>query len=394
MRIPVIGAGVVSGMGIGVEANLQAIRAGSSGLSELTLFDSCHRVPVGELKKTNKELAELLGLSSRRTYSRTALLGMLAASEAIRDAQISCDSQRIGLISATSVGGMDQTEQFYPDFLVNPDKGKLRMVRTHDCGDSTDEIASYCGIDGFRTTISTACSSAANAIMLGARMLQKGMLDLVVVGGTDALCKFTLNGFNSLMILDKEPCRPFDKSRSGLNLGEGAAYLVLAREDYASDKKPYAVLSGYANANDAFHQTATSAEGEGAYRSMSAALKKSGLQPEEIDYVNVHGTGTQNNDSSEGAALLRVFGDHVPAFSSTKAFTGHTLAAAGGIEAVFSVMAVNRGILYPNLNFQSSQDERLCPLTVYSESECVKQVMSNSFGFGGNSSTLIFSAIL
>ena len=356
MRIPVIGIGVISALGIGVEENLTALREGRTGIDRLTLFESIHNVPVGEVKYTSEKLKEILGLNKQDSYSRTALLGICAADLALRDAGLETSSARVGLISATSVGGMDLTENFYKDFLSDETKGRLRDVKSHDCADSTLQIARYCGIKGFTSTISTACSSAANAIMLGARMLESNMLDYVVVGGTDALCKFTLNGFRSLMILDSNRCRPFDETRAGLNLGEGAAYLVLCREELVANNDPYCFLTGFSNTNDAFHQTATSSDGEGATRSMRGALKKASLRPDEIGYVNVHGTGTFNNDASEGAALKRVFTKDIPPFSSTKAFTGHTLAAAGGIEAVYAVLSLKHGLLYPNLNYVSSGD--------------------------------------
>ena len=391
MRIAVAGAGIVSSIGIGVGQTLDSIRALRSGIGEGSLLPTVHRVPVGEVRMSNEALAALAGEDDGKLRSRTALLGMLAAREALRDAGIDpSGALRVGLVSATSVGGMDLTEEFYREFMTDDRKGRLRQVISHDCADSTLKIADYCGIRGFTTTLSTACSSAANAIMLGARLIRGGMLDCVVAGGTDALCRFTLNGFRSLMILDSQPCRPFDRSRAGLNLGEGAGYVVLMREECCG-REPYGYLSGYANANDAFHQTASSADGEGALLAMQGALRVAGLEPDSIGYVNVHGTGTPNNDASEARALSRLFGERIPPFSSTKSFTGHTLAAAGGIEAVLSVIALQRGILYPNLRFAEPMDEGVIPCTEYREGEGLRHVMSNSFGFGGNCTTLIFS---
>ena len=420
MKIYVTGLGIVSGIGIGVSENIEALRQGKHGIGKVTLFPTALDVPVSEVKHNNKELKQLLGISPQRTVSRTALLGMVAAKEALEDAglnqrtsryarqpsqhiqqppqqdsqQTQQDSQplRIGFISATSVGGMDLSEHFYESFKENPKRGRLREVISHDCGASTELIASYLGINDFITTISTACSSAANAIMLGARMIKHGLLDAVVVGGTDALCRFTLNGFNSLMILDKAHCRPFDRSRTGLNLGEGAGYVVLQPES-SLRRTPYCELSGYANTNEAYHQTGSSPEGDGAFLSMSEAIASSGISPEEIDYINVHGTGTPGNDASEGMALRRIFGEHVPPFSSVKAFIGHTLGASEGIEAVYSVLSLYKGMIYPNLNFTDAMPETgLIPETTFREGIPVRHVLSNSFGFGGNDSSLLFSA--
>lgn len=393
MKICVTGIGCVSGIGMNVEEHIRSFREGRDGLGLVTLFSTHHEVPVSEVKCTNEVLKQYLDLSETNVLSRTALLGMLAAREALLDAEVDTSVSgglRIGLISSTSTGGMDLTESFYPSFRENPAHGRLRDVVSHDAGDSTERIASYLGITGFRTTISTACSSAANAIMLGARMIRQGMLDVVVAGGSDALCKFTLNGFASLMILDKAPCRPFDATRAGLNLGEGAGYLVLQSES-SLRKKPYCQLSGYANANDAFHQTASSTDGNGAYLAMKGALDKARLQPDEVSYINVHGTGTPNNDASEGSAICRLFGEKTPPFSSTKAFTGHTLGAAGGMEAVFCALSLRHGFLYPNRNFAAPIPETgLIPVTSWQEGITLHAILSNSFGFGGNNSSLLF----
>ena len=247
---------------------------------------------------------------------------------------------RTGFISANTVGGMDKTENFFTEFLSDNQKGRLRDVVHHECGSITELVADQLGIKDYITTISTACSSSANSIFFGARLIKNNMLDVVVAGGTDALTKFTLNGFNTLMILDEQFCKPFDENRRGLNLGEGAGYVVLVSEKVAATlkKKPAVTLSGYCNANDAYHQTASSPDGTGSYLAMKGALKKSGLQPADIDYINLHGTGTQNNDIAEGTAIKRLFDPHYPKMSSTKSFTGHTLGASGGIEAVFSVL--------------------------------------------------------
>lgn len=391
MQIFVTGIGVVSAIGINVPEHLESFRRQRDGMAPVSLFDTVLDVPVAEVKYSDEQLREYLGLPSGKVYSRTALLGMVAAGEAMSSAGLhDISGLRIGLISSTSVGGMDTSERFYERFKQDSSRGRLRDVVSHDCGDSTLRMARYLGVTGYVTTLSTACSSAANAIMLGARMIRHGLLDCVVAGGTDALCRFTLNGFNSLMILDKEHCRPFDESRSGLNLGEGAGYIVLQSEE-SLKRAPRCRLAGYANANDAYHQTASSPGGDGAFLAMKNALDNSGLRPSDIDYINVHGTGTPNNDASEGCAMKRLFGEDMPRFSSTKAFTGHTLGAAGGLEAVFSVLSLEKGLVYPNLNFKNPISALgLVPETAFLEHETIHAVMSNSFGFGGNNSTLIF----
>lgn len=208
------------------------------------------------------------------------------------------------------------------------------------------------------TTVSTACSSSANSIFFGARLIKQGKLDIVVAGGADALTKFTINGFNTLQILDHQPCMPFDENRRGLNLGEGAGYIVLVSEKVAMKlhRDCYCWLSGYSNANDAHHQTASSPDGRGSYLAMKNALEQAGLQISDIDYINLHGTGTANNDISEGNAIRRLFDPHYPKMSSTKSFTGHTLGASGGIEAVLGALSVKHGIIYPNLRLTTRME--------------------------------------
>ena len=390
MKIVVGGVGLVSALGSGVDANIAAMREGRSGIAlSPSILRTGNKIPVGEFPLTNGEIHHLLNIPIKCHLSRTALLGILAVREAMADAKIP-QGLRVGLVSATSVGGMDLTEGFFSEFMTDESRGRLRDVRMHDCGASTDAIAKYCGIEGYRTTISTACSSAANAIMMGARLIRHGVVDCVVAGGTDALSAFTLNGFKSLMILDEKPCRPFDESRAGLNLGEGAGYVVLMRGEDATN--PYCALAGYANRNDAYHQTASSSDGNGAYLAMSDALVMADIKPSQVDYVNAHGTGTPNNDASESVALQRLFGKDIPSFSSTKGFTGHTLAAAGGVEAVFSSLAVRYGMLFPNINFETPiTGSGLSPICEFAEGKDIRCVLSNSFGFGGNCSSLVFA---
>ena len=389
MRIVVSGLGVVSSLGIGVKANLSHLYSGQSGISLCPeILSTNNRIPVGELKYTNNQLKEKLCLSTSRIISRTALLGMLAAKEAIVDAEIDTKYDNVGLISSTSVGGMDLTESFFKDFIKDESKGDLRQVVMHDCAASTEAIRKYCNIDGYSTTISTACSSSANAIIKGYNLLKYRILAAVIVGGCDALSAFTLNGFKSLMILDKDLCKPFDAYRAGLNLGEGAGYIVLQREEDC--KKKYCYFIGHANSNDAFHQTASSENGEGAFLAMTKALSMADLSLASIDYINAHGTGTPNNDITESTAISRVFDKNIPLICSTKSYTGHTLAASGGIEAVFSILSLKEGFVPASLNFSVPMNDGIVPNTKLRKQR-VNTVLSNSFGFGGNCSTLIFS---
>ena len=393
-KVAITGMGIISAIGYNVEENLQSLLHQKHGLSRLQNFESIHKdqIFVGEIKQTNEELATFLNLSSDNNFTRTAMLGLVAVKEALNDAQITNVNEfRTGLISSTSVGGMDITEKYFLNYEDLPEKQKY--ISTHDSGTSSQQIAQEIGLQGFVSTISTACSSAANAIMYGARLIKSRKLDRVIVGGTDALSKFTINGFKSLMILSDEFNQPFDLNRKGLNLGEAAAYLVLESDEMVqkTNKKVIGHLAGYGNANDAFHQTASSENGEGAYLAMKKAFDIAEIDLEKIDYINVHGTATNNNDLTEGRALLRIYENDLPKFSSTKPFTGHTLAAAAGVEAVFSLLSLQNNVIYPNLNFQSPIEELNIFPTTTLEKKDIQYVLSNSFGFGGNCSTLIFS---
>ncbi|MBW4362067.1 beta-ketoacyl-[acyl-carrier-protein] synthase family protein [Flavobacterium taihuense] len=393
--VAITGMGIISSIGNSVEENYNALLNSQIGITTIENIATVHAdvIKVGEIKKTNQELIEELQLGEDNNFSRTAMLGTIAAKQAVKNAGITLINEyRTGLISATSVGGMDMTERYYHEYFDNPEV--VKYISSHNAGDNTDKIASELGLKGMVTTISTACSSAANAIMLGARLIKSGKLDRVIVGGTDALSKFTINGFKTLMILSEDYNKPFDNERTGLNLGEAAAYLVLESDELVKkeNKKVLARVSGYGNANDAFHQTASSENGDGAFLAMEKAFKIAQLQPEQIDYINVHGTATPNNDLSEGRAIVRLFGENkVPDFSSTKPFTGHTLAAAAAIEAVYSVLAIQNNVVFPNLNFKTPMEEfSLVPQTTLKHAT-IEHVLSNSFGFGGNCSTLIFS---
>lgn len=394
-KIAITGMGIISCIGNNVDENFYSLTNGKHGISDIQFLETKHKgeLKIGEIKLTNEELAQKLGLPKDHKSTRTTLLGMIAANEAVESAGISEINQyKTGLISSTSVGGMDTTEKYFFTYEDFPDKQKF--ISSHDAGNSSLEIAEYLGLEGMVSTISTACSSAANSIMMGAKLIKSGILDRVIVGGTDALSKFTLNGFKTLMIVTDSYNTPFDNDRKGLNLGEAAAFLVLESEEIVKkeNKKVLAYLAGYGNANDAHHQTASSDDGQGAFLAMKKAFEVAQMNTSEIDYINVHGTATPNNDLSEGRAMIRIFGENnVPDFSSTKAFTGHTLAAAAGIEAVYSILAMNNNVMYPNLNFKNKMEEfDLTPVTEVTKKE-IGSVLSSSFGFGGNCSTLIFT---
>lgn len=391
--IYITGMGIISAIGNDKVETLRALYAHQTGIAPMKYLQSVHHdLPVGEVKLSNEEMKAMLGIASETLSTRTALLGIMALRQTLSEAKlVPSETPRVGFISGTTVGGMDQMESHYLE-LFEDDKFD-DVIRSHDCGACTTTIADYFGGFSFVTSISTACSSAANAFILGSELIESGQLDIVVVGGSEALTRYHLNGFNTLMILDAEQCRPFDATRHGLNLGEGAAYLVL--ESAASVARRHipiiGLLSGYGNACDAFHQTASSANGEGAFLAMSKAMQMAGLTIEDIQYINAHGTGTLNNDASESAAMIRLFGDKLPPVSSTKSFTGHTTSASGAIEAAICLLALKHQFLPVNLNWKQPMSDGIRPCMNEQPNSKLHHVLCNSFAFGGNDSSLLLS---
>lgn len=395
-KVFVTGAGIISALGVGLEATLQALLKGESGIGRITHLETEHEeFPVGEVALSNAEMSRMLNVGYPIDGLRTVLMGIIAAKEAIDSAQLfPKELRKAAFISGTTVGGMDKTERHFKTvFDSNTETEDSYELKYNDCGYSTELIADSIGKFNLVTTTSTACSSAANAIILGANLIKSGIVDIAVVGGSEALTKFHLNGFNTLMILDKANCRPFDRERTGINLGEGAAYIVLESEKSAITRgvDVLGILSGYANTCDAFHQTASSENGEGAYLAMRKAMDMAHLSPQDIDYINAHGTGTPNNDETELAAMERIWDYKLPKFSSTKAFTGHTTSASGSIEAVICLLSLKYGFLPQNLGWKNPIKNDVIPVLDKFKTENVENIINNSFGFGGNDSTLIFS---
>lgn len=392
----ITGYGLISAIGIGGEENFNSLKEGKHGISKLELLDSKfnNEMLVGEIKLTVEDLKKKAALKKIQTNSRGALLAIIAIKEAIQQAKLnSKDLLNAALITGTSVGGMDLFEKGYLNVIENNIINPKYYFSEHDCGNINSKIATEIGTKAYLSTISTACSSSSNAILMGARLIKSGLVDRAIVGGSDALSKFTINGFNALGILDNKHTTPFDNERNGLNLGEGAGYIILEAADVCKDKVVYAEIKGYGNANDAFHQTASSAEGLGSKLAIEKALKVANIQVEEVDYINSHGTGTDNNDYSESQSMIKIFGEKkIPKFNSLKPFTGHTLAACGSIEAIYTLFSLNSKLLFPNLNFKTPiQNCGLIPILSLEENQKVNVALSNSFGFGGNCTSLIFT---
>ena len=414
MRIAITGIGLISAIGLNRQETVASLLREESGV-RTTEQTSVLGLPSGRVSLSDDELRRRLGISPEEAIGRCALLGIAAAREAMEDAGIgqfdhltidnftinhamsNCQivncpivkSNGVALISGTTVGGMDCTERYWEDWQ----RGEhTDYISQHEAGETTRQIAAHLGAFSYIATPSTACSSALNAIMVGANLLRTGRARCAVVGGTECLSRFHISGFHSLMILDHALCRPFSSDRAGLNLGEGAGYLVLESEADANARgaKIWGYLSGYANSCDAYHQTASSPDGEGAYLAMQGALEMAGLRPEEIDYINAHGTGTPNNDLSESRAIYRLFGDHIPAVSSTKPFTGHTTSASGGIEAAICLLCMQEGFIPANLHFTETAEGLIQPIEKTTQAT-LRHVLCNAFGFGGNDSAIVLS---
>lgn len=390
--ICITGIGVISAIGHNVAENHMSLVNGFSGITTQSKINTRYAgtLPFGEIMLSDEALKRMLHVSDN-SVTRTGLFALHAFRQATADAGLDATqiaSSETAFINATTVGGMCMMDDLYRDATGHEPLSPY--AASYDCASVTRFVSKAHGMQGIMNTINTACSSSANAIMYGARLIRHGLASRAVVGGVDSLSKFTINGFNALHILSGEACRPFDRDRDGLNLGEGAAFLVLEKEENAGGRKVYARLTGYSNANDAYHPSSLSDNGEGPFLAMQAALEEAQLLPADIDFVNAHGTGTGNNDEAESRAMLRLFGS-VPPFVSTKANTGHTLGAAGAIEAVYSIMNIGHQEIYPAVHFSEPiTDTQLRPSPVH-EKRPIRHVMSNSFGFGGNCSSLIFS---
>lgn len=360
MQIAITGIGIISALGVGAIDNRKNLLSGKSFVKAPKILPTIHKEwPVGEVSLDFKG----------NNISRNVLLGNIALKECLADSGLDCEQVKtLPFINGTTVGGMDIIENHYGDWSKG-DFSNIACIEQLEADWTTKTLASEFSLSD-HTTISTACSSALNAIIYGADLILTGAAKRVVAGGTEALTKFHLNGFASLGIVSENICRPFAPDRDGINLGEGAAYLILEDASEARDRGAhiYGYLAGYANCCDAYHQTASSPDGDGAYNAMSHAMSMAGLTSGDIDYINAHGTATQNNDASELHAIERLFGEnHTVKIESTKPLTGHTTSASGSIETIFTLWKM--------------------------EENGYKHAVCNAFGFGGNDSSIILSKV-
>ena len=394
-RVLVTGMGIISSLGNGCKKNLDALKLGNTGIKKAKHFKSKYadELLFGEVPFSNEDLSTLLSSNKIQVRNRTDHLAQIALNEALIDAEITASQlsdHKTGLISASSTEGMCNTDEMYSD--AKSDQPRSEFIDSYEYGSHCIKLAEEFGFSGYIDSLNTACSSSANGILLALRLIQSRRLDRVIVGGVESLSKHSVNGFNALQIVSDKACRPFDENRDGLNLGEGAAYLVLEAEELSLNKHIYAEIKGAGNANDAFHPSATSDNARGPVLAMQLALQSADLDARDIDFINAHGTATLNNDLTESRALKSIFTDAIPPFISTKSYTGHTLAAAGAIEALFSILSIKEQHLFSELNFSEAiLETNLHPFSGESRSAKIDNVLSNSFGFGGNCTSLILS---
>jgi len=387
-RIVVTGLGAVSPFGAGVKAYWAGLAAGACAIRPLTLFDAeSFRCRIAA------EVPEVTTGSPRR--SRADRLALGAALEALDDAGLSAaDREAAALISGAVGGGMLEAEEWYWARARGEQMpGWAAALRSMLPGAHAEALGHRLRLGGPRHTVVTACSSGAVALAEAAELIIDGVVDVALAGGVDAMTRMCFMGFNALKLLDPEPCRPFDKDRRGMSIGEGAAFVVLeaAERARARGARVYAELAGHGMTTDAFHVTAPEPEGEGMVRAMRAALAAAGVDAAAVGYVNAHGTATPQNDRIEARAIARVFGEGRPLVSSTKSMIGHTMAAAGGLEAVATVLTLTQELIPPTATLVTPDPEVTfdCVPRVAREA-AVECAISNSFGFGGQNVTLLF----
>ena len=397
MRIWVTGIGVVSPLGRGAGVTMDRLVAGDRAFGELGLF------PVADMRV--RIAAEVHGLTAdlvapageAEGWSRTDAMSVLAVREALGQAGLDPRAKPVDLILGGTTAGMFETEDTLAWLSREPSAiTPFKKMLSHPLSSTADHVHEAAGPFRRTRSLCSACSSGANALLLGAAWLRAGLSDCVIAGGADGLCRLTYTGFAALSAVDANPCRPFDRRRAGLNLGEGAGFLVIEPERTARARgaRPIAELRGWSVGAEAHHITNPEGTGRAAARVMRAALARAGIGPADLDYVNAHGTATPLNDSMEAAALREALGaevDRVPV-SSCKGQIGHTLGAAGGIEAAISAMAIDRGVLPPTIGLE--EVDPACRLVHVTEARSAKlrAVMSNSFGFGGTDTVLVFAA--
>lgn len=376
-------------LGHGRAAQLAALRAGRTGLAQRAFEDCTLETWIGAVEGLD---APLTGADAEWDCRNNRLARLALEQDGFRDAVIAAREElgaaRIGVFIGTSTSGVLSTEHAYRerDREANRLPDWFQHRTTHNPHAAAEFVRRELQLDSVALAICTACSSSAKVFAAASRAIAAGICDAAVVGGVDSLCLTTLYGFNSLQLVSSDICRPADAQRRGISIGEGAGFALLrpARTSGAL------ALLGYGESSDAYHMSTPDPQGRGAALAMRDALARAGLAADAIDYVNLHGTATPANDASEDQGVMAVFGDHRPLCSSTKGFTGHTLGAAGIVEAVFSCLAIDNGFVPPSLNTRELDPALRAHYALAAQARPVRYAASNSFGFGGNNACLVF----
>ena len=399
-RVVVTGLGAVSSLGNDAKTTWEGLVGGRSGIGPITLFDaSAFRTKLAAEVKSLPDPG--VSPAVRRRLSRTDVIGLAAAAEALADSGLDLqreNPERIGVVLGAGVSGLLDSERYFRTLLAEgPRAARPTLVRNHPPDQTTDRIAERWGLLGPRSTITTACSSSATSLGYAADLIRYGLCDVVVAGGADTLARLTHGGFNALRATDPDPCRPFDRERKGMTVGEAAGILVFEDEERARRRgaRIRVRFLGYGVTCDAHHMTQPEPGGEAGARTIRACLRDAGLNPEGVDYVNAHATATPQNDPAETAALKRALGGRAKEIpvSAVKSMLGHCLCSAGAIEAVATVLTIATGVVPPTIRYEHPDPE--CDLDVVpnvAREVRVRAALSNSFAFGGNSTVVAFGA--
>jgi len=387
--VAITGIGCLSAAGMSLKQNMASLFAGKRHVAPPKRFSSSHPVsyPVFEILEDDFQITKV----KDEDISRTCKLGLAATIEALRDAGLDTEDipgVKVGVCMGTTVGSAMNNEEFYRDYRngLQPD---MAIIDRFLHGNPASVIAREFGLSGPCQTVVNACSSGADAIGIGALWLRSGICDIVIAGGADELCRVTYNGFISLMISDTSACKPFDRDRKGLNLGEGAAVLILESDSFIRKRKKTAraFVLGYGSACDGYHLTAPHPDGKGLKNALTDALAESGKKGKDIAFVNTHGTATRDNDRTEVKVLRKMLPD-VP-FLSTKGYTGHTLGASGAIEAAFTVACLESGMIPANIGFAELDPELGASPVTGLTNISQKVALSESLAFGGHNAALV-----
>ena len=395
-RVAVTGIGVFCSIGKHVEEFWRSLKEGQSGIGPVTLFDtSKYPCKIGaEIRNYQPE--KFFGKKELKKISRADQFALIASEEAVKASDIhSYPSEEVGVCLGAGAGGMFEAETYHREILVKG-RSKPSLVWSFIPSFTTDRVAERSGFSGAKFTITTACSSSATAIGYGADLIRSGRCKAALCGGSEALSELTFGGFNSLKAMDPSPCRPFDRKRAGMSLGEGAGIVILEDLDEALKRgaQIYAEFLGYGIGGEAYHITAPEPTGMREARMMREAIEESGIKVSGVDYINAHGTGTPLNDKVETLSIKNVFGEraHSIPVSSIKSSVGHCLGSAGAIEGVASILSIIHQFVPPTLSHEKGdQDCDLDYVPRQAREKEVNVVLSNSFAFGGNCTTLIFA---